>query len=206
MGISRCIRTTGPIAGFILATLVASVSVPAYALEGSMGPPRMTLRTEIPFMSQFMSQGAGVIEVPIRVLNTANEPESVRLFTTDDLNNRGIMEVEFTEEQFVLKPKEQKVINVTFEVKRPGTYSGNIVTLFNSAGEQSDSALGSTVGLRLNSKVSIVAESKGPNLSFASIGALGFASAGIALLILMVLMGIRSSKRKKRRGEEKENG
>lgn len=198
MDISRCIRTTGYIAGFILAIMV----VPAYALEGSMGPPRMTLRTEIPFMSH----GAGVIEVPIRVLNTANEPESVRLFTTDDLNNSGIMEVEFTEEQFVLKPKEQKVINVTFEVKRPGTFSGNIVTLFKSASEQSDSAIGSTVGLRLNSKVSIVAESKGPNLSFASIGALGFAGVGIVLLILIALMGIRSSKRKKRREEEKENG
>ena len=196
--ISRSIRTTGYIAGFILAIMI----VPAYALEGSMGPPKMALHTKVPFMPQ----GAGVIEVPIRVLNTANESERVMFFTTDDLNNSDIMEVEFTEEHFMLKPNEQKVINVTFKVKRPGTFSGNIVTMFKSANEESDSAIGSTVGLRLNSKVSIVAESKGPNISFSSIEALGFAGAGIVLLILMVLTGICLYKRKKRREREKENG
>lgn len=191
------IKTTGIIAGFLLAITV----MPVYALEGSMGPPRMTLRTEVPFMSQ------GVIEeVPIRVANTANDSERVMFFTTDDLNNSNIMTVEFTENHLMLKPNEQKVINVTFKVKKPGTFSGNIVTLFKSSGDQSDSAIGSTVGLRLNSKVLIVAESKGPNISFSSIEALGFAGAGIVLLMLTVLIGIHSYKRKRRREREKENG
>jgi len=170
------IKTTGIIAGLLLAIMV----MPATALEGSMGPPRMTLRTEVPFMSQ------GVIEeVPIRVANTANELERVMFYTTDDLNNSDIMEVEFTENQLMLKQNEQKVINVTFKVKKPGTFSGNIVTMFKSASEQSDSAIGSTVGFRLNSKVTILAESKGPNINMSSIGGI----IGIAAIVL-ALIGI----------------
>lgn len=175
------IKTTGFIAGFVLAIMV----MPAYALGGSMGPARMTLHTEVPFMSQ------GVIEVPIRVLNTANEPESVMLLATDDLNNSDIMSVEFTEDQLMLKSNEQKVINVTFKVKKPGTFSGNIVTLFNPISEQSDSAIGSTVGLRLNSKVSIVAKGNGPNILY--IG--GFA--GIAAIMLGVSLYKRKGRREK---------
>lgn len=192
----RNIKTTGILAGLLLVIMV----VPAYALEGSMGPARMTLRTEVPLMSQFMSQSVGgVIEVPIRVCNTANESESVTFFTTDDLNNSDIMTVAFAEEQLVLAPKEEQVVNVTFEVKKPGTFSGNIVTLFNSLNEQSSSTIGSTVGLRLNSKVSIVAESKRPNISLYSIGALTGA--------IMVLIGVVLYKRKRRRREkEQEEG
>jgi hypothetical protein len=171
------IKTTGIIAGFILAIMVMP---PVYALEGSMGPPRMTLRTEVPFMSQ------GVIEeVPIRVANTANELERVMFFTTDDLNNSDIMEVEFTENQLMLKPNEQKVINVTFKVKKPGTFSGNIVTMFKSSSEQSDSAIGSTVGFRLNSKVTILAESKGPSIKMPSIGVIGIVAISLALGIFL---------------------
>ena len=180
-------KTTGIIAGFILTIMVA----PVYALEGSMGPARMTLHTEVPFMSQ------GVIEVPIRVCNTANESESVRFYTADDLNNSDIMTVEFTEQQLVLMPKEERVVNVTFSVKKPGTFSGNIVTMFTSLNGQSSSAIGSTVGLRLNSKVSIVAASKGPDISLYSIGAL---MGAIIVLIGVVLL----YKRKRRRKEEQE--
>ena len=185
----RNIKTTGILAGLLLVIMV----VPAYALEGSMGPARMTLHTEVPFMSQ------GVIEIPIRVCNTANESESVTFFTTDNLNNSDIMTVAFAEEQLELAPKEEQVVNVTFEVKKPGTFSGNIVTLFNSLNEQSSSTIGSTVGLRLNSKVSIVAESKRPNISLYSIGALTGA--------IMVLIGVVLYKRKRRRREkEQEEG
>jgi hypothetical protein len=183
------------IAAIITGLLVALTVVPAYALEGSMGPARMTLHTEIPFMSP--QRDTGVIEVSIRVANTANEPERIMFSTTDDLNNSDIMTVIFAEEQLVLMPKEERVVNVTFKVKKPGTFSGNIVTLFASADEKSGSAIGSTVGFRLNSKVSIVAASKGPGISLYSIGALGFVGS-------MVLIGIVLYKRKRRREEEQE--
>ena len=176
--------------------LAASLVVPASALEGSMGPARMTLRTEVPFMSQ------GVIEVPIRVCNTANESESVRLFTTDDLNNSDIMTVEFTEQQLVLMPEEERVLNVTFRVKKTGTFSGNIGTLFNSMTEESSSSpIGSSVGLRINSKVSIIAESKGPDISL--YGAVGLA--GIVLLILLVLNNRKKSNKKEEKQKESAN-
>jgi len=180
-------------AGIMAVLLLAIMVVPAYALEGSMGPARMTLRTEVPFMSL----GAGsVIEVPVRVCNTANESESVRFFTTDDLNNSGIMRVEFAEEHLVLMPEEERVVTVTFTVKKPGSFSGNIVTVFNSLNEESSSTIGSMVGLRLNSKVSIVAERKGPDSFYTTGGVVGFA--GIVLLIGIVL-----HRRKQKEGEKK---
>jgi len=187
------LKTVGIIAGFILAIMV----VPAYAVGGSMGPARMTLHTEVPFMSQ------GVIEVPIRVINTANESERIMLFTTEDLNNSEIMDVNFAEEQLVLMPKEERVVDVTFEVKKPGTFSGNIVSVFNSVSEQSSSAIGSTVGLRLNSKVSIVAESKVPSyISIDSAIALGVA----AIIIELLLIGRVLYKGKRRKKKEEEKG
>jgi hypothetical protein len=170
-------------ASIMAVLLLAIMVVPACALEGSMGPARMTLRTEVPFMSL----GAGsVIEVPVRVCNTANESESVRFFITDDLNNSDIMRVKFAEEHLVLMPEEERVVTVTFTVKKPGSFSGNIVTVFNSLNEESSSTIGSMVGLRLNSKVSIVAERKGPDSSLYTLGgAVGFA--GIVLLIGVIL-------------------
>jgi hypothetical protein len=187
------LKTMGIIAGFILGIMV----VPAYAVGGSMGPARMTLHTEVPFMSQ------GVIEVPIRVINTANESERIMLFTTEDLNNSEIMDVNFAEEQLVLMPKEERVVDVTFEVKKPGTFSGNIVSVFNSVNEQSSSAIGSTVGLRLNSKVSIVAESKVPSyISIDSAIALGVA----AIIIELLLIGRVLYKGKRRKKKEEEKG
>ncbi|MFZ2071495.1 MAG: hypothetical protein WAV32_07885 [Halobacteriota archaeon] len=96
------------------------------------------------------------------------------------------MEVEFAEEQLVLMPEKERVVNVTFKVKKPGTYSGNIVSVFNSVNERSSSAIGSTVGLRLNSKVSIVAESKSPSyISIDSVIALGV----VAIFIELFLAG-----------------
>ncbi|KAF5437013.1 hypothetical protein C5S35_06180 [Candidatus Methanophagaceae archaeon] len=187
------LKTMGIIAGLILGIMV----VPAYAVGGSMGPARMTLHTEVPFMSQ------GVIEVPIRVINTANESERIMLFTTEDLNNSEIMDVNFAEEQLVLMPKEERVVDVTFEVKKPGTFSGNIVSVFNSVNEQSSSAIGSTVGLRLNSKVSIVAESKVPSyISIDSAIALGVA----AIIIELLLIGRVLYKGKRRKKKEEEKG
>jgi len=187
------LKTMGIIAGFILGIMV----VPAYAVGGSMGPARMTLHTEVPFMSQ------GVIEVPIRVINTANESERIMLFTTEDLNNSEIMDVNFAEEQLVLMPKEERVVDVTFEVKKPGTFSGNIVSVFNSVNEQNSSAIGSTVGLRLNSKVSIVAESKVPSyISIDSAIALGVA----AIIIELLLVGRVLYKGKRRKKKEEEKG
>ena len=189
----RNIKTTGIIAGLLMAIMV----VPAHAVGGSMGPARMTLHTEVPFMSQ------GVIEVPIRVINTANESERIMLFTTEDLNNSEIMDVNFAEEQLVLMPKEERVVDVTFEVKKPGTFSGNIVSVFNSVNEQSSSAIGSTVGLRLNSKVSIVAESKVPSyISIDSAIALGVA----AIIIELLLIGRVLYKGKRRKKKEEEKG
>ena len=189
----RNIKTTGIIAGLLMTIMV----VPAYAIGGSMGPARMTLHTEIPFMSQ------GVIEVPIRVINTANESERIMLFTTEDLNNSKIMDVTFAEEQLVLMPKEERVVDVTFEVKKPGTFSGNIVSVFNSVNEQSSSAIGSTVGLRLNSKVSIVAESKVPSyISIDSAIALGV----VAIIIELLLVGrvlYKGKRRKEKRGDKR---
>lgn len=187
------LKTMGIIAGLILGIMV----VPAYAVGGSMGPARMTLHTEVPFMSQ------GVIEVPIRVINTANESERIMLFTTEDLNNSEIMDVNFAEEQLVLMPKEERVVDVTFEVKKPGTFSGNIVSVFNSVNEQSSSAIGSTVGLRLNSKVSIVAESKVPSyISIDSAIALGV----VAIIIELLLIGRVLYKGKRRKKKEEEKG
>ena len=187
----RNIKTTGIIAGLLMTIMV----VPAYAVGGSMGPARMTLHTEIPFMSQ------GVIEVPIRVINTASEYERVVFFTSEDLNNSEIMDVNFAEEQLVLMPEEERVVNVTFEVKKPGTFSGNIVSVFNSINEQSSSAIGSTVGLRLNSKVSIVAESKRPSyISIDSAIALGV----VAIIIEFLLVGrvLYKGKRRKKKEEK----
>ena len=193
---NESIKTTGIIVVFILGIMV----VPAYAPGGSMGPARMTLHTEIPFMSQ------GVIEVPIRVINTANESERVVFFTTDDLNNSDIMEVVFAEEHLVLMPKEERVVRVTFKVKNPGTFSGNIVTVFNSLNEQSSSAIGSTVGLRLNSKVSIVAESKGSYISIDSLIALAIVVLFIELLLIGRTLYIHKWKRRKKKeeGEKRE--
>lgn len=187
------LKTMGIITGLILGIMV----VPAYAVGGSMGPARMTLHTEVPFMSQ------GVIEVPIRVINTANVSERIMLFTTEDLNNSEIMDVNFAEEQLVLMPKEERVVDVTFEVKKPGTFSGNIVSVFNSVNEQNSSAIGSTVGLRLNSKVSIVAESKVPSyISIDSAIALGVA----AIIIELLLVGRVLYKGKRRKKKEEEKG
>ena len=171
----RCIslKKTGILAGLLVALMIA----PTYALEGSMGPARMTLRTEIPFMSQ----EAGIIEVPLRVANTANEPERVTLFTTDDLNNSDIMTVKFAEEYLVLRPNEERVINVTIMVQKPGTFSGNIVTVFNSVHEPRGSVIGSTVGLKLNSKVSLIAVRGNPKISLYSIGALALAGSVVVI-------------------------
>ncbi|MFZ2071496.1 MAG: hypothetical protein WAV32_07890 [Halobacteriota archaeon] len=44
----------------------------------------LTEHAWIPFMSH------GVIEVPIRVINTANEHESVVFFTSEDLNKTTV--------------------------------------------------------------------------------------------------------------------
>jgi len=183
------IKTTGIIAGVLI--LVALTIAPACALGGSMGPARMTLHTEIPFMSQDVS----VIEVPIRVANTANESERVTFFTTDDLNNSEIMTVEFAENHLVLMPNEERVVDVTFSVKNPGTFSGNIVTMFNPLSDQSSSVIGSTVGLRLNSKVLIVAERKGPDVLLYSVSALGFVG-------IVVLIGLFLNRRRVKRERE----
>jgi hypothetical protein len=173
--------------GIVAGILVALMIAPTYALEGSMGPARMTLRTEIPFLSQ----DVGIIEVPIRVANTANEPERVTLFTTDDLNNSDIMTVEFAEEYLVLMPNEERVVDVTITVQKPGVFSGNIVTVFNSLHESRDSVIGSTVGLKLNSKVSIIAVRGNPKILLYSIGALALAGS------VVVIVGFWYKKREK---------
>lgn len=187
-------------AGIMAVLLLAIMVVPAYALEGSMGPARMTLRTEVPFMSL----GAGsVIEVPVRVCNTANESESVRFFITDDLNNSDVMRVKFAEEHLLLMPEEERVVTVTFTVKKPGSFSGNIGAVFNSLDEDSNSTIGSMVGLRLNSKVSIVAERKGPDISLYTLGgAVGFA--GIVPVIGVVLHRRKQKRREKEQKEREE--
>ena len=187
-------------AGILAGLLVAGMAMPAYALKGSMGPARMTLHTELPFMSP----GGGVIEVPIRVVNTANESERVVFSTTGDLNNSEIMSTEFTEVQLVLMPKEERVVNVTFNVKRPGTFSGNIITMFDSLTEESSSTIASTIELRLNSQVSIVAESKGPDIQHYFIGALGFAAIAVLILGGVILYKGKKSRRKEEQ-EETEN-
>ena len=182
--------------GIIVALLVGIAAIPVYALGGSMGPARMTLRTEVPFLP-FLSQDIGVIEVPIRVANTANEPEKVVFFATEDLNNSDIMTVEFAEEQIVLEPNEEREVKVIFKVRKAGIFSGNIVALFSSASEQKDSAIGSKIGLRLNSKVTVIAESRKPNTLY-----IGGIAGGISVLIGMFLHVRR--KRKKRKGGDEE--
>ena len=182
--------------GIIVGFLVGIAAIPVYALGGSMGPARMTLRTEVPFLP-FLSQDIGIIEVPIRVANTANEPEKVVFFATEDLNNSDIMTVEFAEEQIVLEPNEEREVKVTFKVRKAGIFSGNIVALFSSASEQKNSAIGSKVGFRLNSKVTVIAESRRPNILY-----IGGIAGGILVLIGMFLHVRR--KRKKRKGGDEE--
>jgi len=177
--------------GIIVGFLVGIAAIPVYALGGSMGPARMTLRTEVPFLP-FLSQDIGIIEVPIRVANTANEPEKVVFFATEDLNNSDIMTVEFAEEQIVLEPNEEREVKVIFKVRKVGIFSGNIVALFSSASEQKDSAIGSKVGLRLNSKVTVIAESRRPNILY-----IGGIAGGILVLIGMFLHVRRKRKRER---------
>jgi len=181
--------------GIIVGFLVGIAAIPVYALGGSMGPARMTLRTEVPFLP-FLSQDIGIIEVPIRVANTANEPEKVVFFATEDLNNSDIMTVEFAEEQIVLEPNEEREVKVIFKVRKVGIFSGNIVALFSSASEQKDSAIGSEVGFRLNSKVTVIAESRRPNILY-----IGGIAGGILVLIGMFLH-IRGKRKKRKGGDE----
>jgi len=181
--------------GIIVGFLVGIAAIPVYALGGSMGPARMTLRTEVPFLP-FLSQDIGIIEVPIRVANTANEPEKVVFFATEDLNNSDIMTVEFAEEQIVLEPNEEREVKVIFKVRKVGIFSGNIVALFSSASEQKDGVIGSKVGLRLNSKVTVIAESRRPNILY-----IGGIAGGILVLIGMFLH-IRGKRKKRKGGDE----
>ena len=181
--------------GIIVGLFVGIAAIPVYALGGSMGPARMTLRTEVPFLP-FLSQDIGIIEVPIRVANTANESEKVVFFATEDLNNSDIMTVEFAEEQIVLEPNEEREVKVIFKVRKVGIFSGNIVALFSSASEQKDDAVGSKVGLRLNSKVTVIAESRRPNILY-----IGGIAGGILVLIGMFLH-IRGKRKKRKGGDE----
>lgn len=181
-------NNTGILAGLLVALMIA----PTLALEGSMGPARMTLHTEIPFLSQ----EAGVIEVPIRVANTANEPERVTFFATGDLNNSDLMTVEFAEEYLVLMPNEERVVTVTITVQKPGSFSGTIGTVFNSVHEPRGSAIGSMVGLKLHSKVSIVAVRSNSHISPCSLGALALAGS------VVVIGGLRYKKKAKKRAAE----
>ncbi len=104
----------------IFVTLLLLIIPLAFAITGSVGSGKIYLKEEI------SPNQPTEIQKTLRVINNNDFPVTITISVVEDLTDI----TEIIDNDFVLKANEEKDARYAFILKRPGTYSGKILTMF----------------------------------------------------------------------------
>ena len=104
-----------------LSTLIMIAGVSAFG--GAISPPKLDIQINA-------SHGLPQETHSTIVVKNPNEfPVNINITATGDLNTSKI-DVKFSKNNFMLKPGETEMVNISFNVKEHRTYRGDILTRF----------------------------------------------------------------------------
>ncbi len=160
----------------VLCMLIAtSLGDSAAGLGGAVGPAKMYLKEEVPFL------GTKTVERTLRLRNTDQDVAAlVELGVSGDLED---IDTSFSENGFTIPPGQEKEISVKFKLIKTGVFRGDVVVTFSGT----DSALegsGATGNLVLLCPTVIQVEGSG--MSGSLIGGM----VGGVVVIIAIIVGL----------------
>jgi len=143
--------------GLLLFALI-SLPVIVQGFGGAITPPKIYIEVNA---SKGLPQEASAV---IRIKNTNDFPVMIQLIPEGEIVESKDVEIMFSKNNFTMQPHADDRINVTFKVKKVGTYNGTIITKFNLLGNESATGATMKPSIALSSDVMVKVTGKPPGL------------------------------------------